>query len=111
MNHVDDFLAPFNGSVFTLCIVMITLILYLIIWESASFPVSGVCVCVCVCVCKQETKQSFRVSRKYLPFTGSAKIDGASEPYAAAGLEPQTQSFTSKPSVFFHLQLPSASLN
>ena len=39
VGHVDDFLSLYNGAVFVLCIVNLTLILYIMIWESDIFQV------------------------------------------------------------------------
>ena len=39
VGHVDYFLSLYSGSVFVLCMVLIVLILYLLLWESNIFQV------------------------------------------------------------------------
>ena len=39
VGHVDDFLSLYNGAVFVIGMVNVTLILYLLIWETGMFEV------------------------------------------------------------------------
>ncbi len=51
VGHVDDFMSLYNGTVFVVSVINISLMLYLLIWESRVYEVRGVCVGACVRVC------------------------------------------------------------
>ena len=50
MGHVDDFLSLYNGAVFVIGMVNVTLILYLLIWETGMFEVKLIFQITCYCV-------------------------------------------------------------